>query len=150
MSLSLATFQSSTAKRIYVVLGIIVAVLLCLYIILRVFVAHAQSVANKNMNYPCPRYLMNQHPTLAVGANDANRPDKCVHYFQTLFNISLLDKAKKENSKVAALIPINGMYAPAQGNAVIIFQKDHGLKQTGKVDAKTWYRLELTAKNTSQ
>src|SRR3989338_6049431 len=111
MTLSMTSFKSPIAKKIYIGL--------------RVFVAHAQSVANKNMNFPCPRYFFSQHPTLSVGANDANRPDKCVHYFQTLYNISLLDKGKKENSKVAALIPIDGIYTPAQGNALIVFQKDN-------------------------
>jgi len=150
MTLSMTSFKSPIAKKIYIGLGVFVAVLLVLYIVLRVFVAHAQSVANKNMNFPCPRYFFSQHPTLSVGANDANRPDKCVHYFQTLYNISLLDKGKKENSKVAALIPIDGIYTPAQGNALIVFQKDNSLKQTGKVDAKTWYQLELNAQKTDK
>ena len=151
MAIALPNIHSKTTRTVLIVIGAVLGVFIVLVISASLFFRHAQAVANKNMHYPCPRYLMGQHPTLQVGDNDATRPDKCVHYFQAVYNLDALAKAKKDNKQVVVLLTIDGVYSAATANAVKLFQTSNPpLKATGKVDGKTWYQLELAAHQVNQ
>jgi peptidoglycan hydrolase-like protein with peptidoglycan-binding domain len=147
MTFSSAGLRSPLARKLYIIIGIILAALLVLYISARIFVAHAQSVANREMNYPCPRYLFNEHPNLRATTSDATRPDKCVHYLQTIYNINALSMAKKDSKDVTVLIAVDGVYTPATAQAIKSFQSGTSLKADGVVNGKTWTKLEAGAKS---